>query len=506
MQTQMKWFDLSFGKSPTECRAVASKTGHRSKASMDAQTDGFMQVMGALLSLPPEQLAQSLAGMKAGTVNEEADAFASIFGLDGKAPETTQLLQAFLQFNGVDKEKSPKGEGVQETQTLMGQLQSLLAANAALQTENPPVQSGLAPAAIDSEDEKVTEWKSKWQQFWYQMRLNLQGGQADAGALSAEAGDTTQALDAAVLKTMHRQAGEMIGESEMALKDEGVPDSKPEARSPLKLAGINPAHGGIGQDKTGAGQNAQAKNDFLPNSPLQNLAAGSSAASEQQPDSSQVQTETRGSDGKSSDHGHTAIPNAADVDVQSLVKPADANPSPQNPLSGPDLKSIQGAEVLSAKKEALPAEKQMQDDVIRQIVQRISMHSQGDQSKMVIRLKPEFLGNVHMQVLTENHQVSVHMTADSASVKQIIEQNLQHLRLELQHHGLEIQKFDVFVGNTNQERESGQGRAAFSQTSRQRQQRSSKNRTIATHVAGFDAVETRNSLDQADPNEIDYFA
>lgn len=508
MQTQMNCFDLSSSKASSESHPAVHRTGHRSKASAGAQTDDFLQVMGALLSLPPEQLIQSLTGLKADTLKEQGDAFTAILDLAGKDPETAQLLQTFLQLHGVDEQALLKGEGAPQTNALMHQLQSLLVENATMQTTNSQAQAEADPAAVDGNDDEIADWKSKWQQFWQQLRLNLQNEHAGSGEFSAEAGDKSAALEAEMLKNLHRsEAGLLAGAETKNQEEESAADSESDVRGLAKLVGNNRPRDGIGLGKSVASQNAQPANALLQNSQFQSLAATGSTPLEQQLEPTLSQIAAGGSEIKSSkQEGEAPLSRTADMDMQDFLKTWDSNTNRQNPLSAPELKSTQGTDIVPAKNELLPAEKQLQDDVIRQIVQRMSMHSQGDQSKMVIRLKPEFLGNVHMQVLTENHQVSVHMMADSAAVKEIIEQNLQHLRLELQHHGLEIQKFDVFVGNTNQERESRQERAAFSQSSRQRQQRSSKNRTVAGSVAGMDAVEPRSSLKQADPNEIDYFA
>ncbi len=68
-----------------------------------------------------------------------------------------------------------------------------------------------------------------------------------------------------------------------------------------------------------------------------------------------------------------------------------------------------------------------------------------------------------MEVMTENQQVTVRMTAENQAVKGIIEQNLHVLKNELQQHGLQIQKFDVFVAQDNDGWRDGQQQAAFRQ-------------------------------------------
>jgi len=88
----------------------------------------------------------------------------------------------------------------------------------------------------------------------------------------------------------------------------------------------------------------------------------------------------------------------------------------------------------------------------------------------------------------------------------MIEQGLQHLRSELQHHGLEIDKFEVFVANDNSERDQGQDLAGFRQALKRRNSRA---RTAPGRLeTGGDitpAAEVNRKLVNA-TNEIDYFA
>lgn len=126
-----------------------------------------------------------------------------------------------------------------------------------------------------------------------------------------------------------------------------------------------------------------------------------------------------------------------------------------------------GVETSASANETTPfVDKHSQTDVIRQIVQRMTLRSERRQSQMVIRLKPDFLGNVRLQVTTEGQQVMVRMEAESTAIKEIVEQNMAHLKAELHQHGLEIEKFDVFVGNDNDGWRSGQQQTGFRQASK----------------------------------------
>lgn len=174
-------------------------------------------------------------------------------------------------------------------------------------------------------------------------------------------------------------------------------------------------------------------------------------------------------------------------------------------LQRTSLSSHRGAEHISDKSEWTPSANEIQSNVIRQIVQRMSLRTQGSQSTMSIKLKPEFLGNLHMQVSTDHQQVVVRIAAESVAVKEMIEQGLQYLKTELQHHGLQIDKFDVFVANDNGETNHGQDTAAFQQAFKERRQGKFGNldNDMASGEGGQKAA-VQQVTDAS--SEIDYFA
>ena len=167
-----------------------------------------------------------------------------------------------------------------------------------------------------------------------------------------------------------------------------------------------------------------------------------------------------------------------------------------------------GVENVSGHQEPVTQTSDSQTNVIRQIVQRMTLHTQGMQSSMTVKLKPEFLGNVHMQISTDNQQVVVRMATESLAVKEMVEQGLQYLKTELQHHGLEIDKFDVFVSDDKEESHPGQDLAGFRQALNQRR-RNADAQNSETHRDGDNSVTaTRDTIGLAESrtSEIDYFA
>jgi flagellar hook-length control protein FliK len=108
----------------------------------------------------------------------------------------------------------------------------------------------------------------------------------------------------------------------------------------------------------------------------------------------------------------------------------------------------------------------LQSEALQQIIQKASVHLQNGQNEVKIELKPEFLGHIRMQIVTENHQVTLRVLTEFPMVKDLIEHNIQHLRAELQQHGLKMDVLNVSVANDSQTSAGGQwhtprGKAGF---------------------------------------------
>lgn len=170
--------------------------------------------------------------------------------------------------------------------------------------------------------------------------------------------------------------------------------------------------------------------------------------------------------------------------------------------------ALKAADASTAAKQTTPfSPNDTQTDVIRQIVQRMTLKSNRQQSQMVIRLKPDFLGDVRLQVTTEGQQVMVRMDAESAMVKEIVEQNMAHLKAELNQHGLHVEKFDVFVGNDNDGWRSGQQQAGFRQESKRSRQpfNAAQSDDESFHHSGDFDDNHGPSAGTKSTSEVDYF-
>jgi flagellar hook-length control protein FliK len=137
---------------------------------------------------------------------------------------------------------------------------------------------------------------------------------------------------------------------------------------------------------------------------------------------------------------------AADSATQAADAPDTAAPDPRLARL-PETGSERAAEAVAAGKEKEPAAGAHRTGLFDQIVQRAVVQVRNDQSEVKIDLKPDFLGNVRMQILTENQQVSVRITTEFPAVRDMIEAGLQQLKSELQNQGLHVDRLEVSVSD-----------------------------------------------------------
>jgi flagellar hook-length control protein FliK len=148
-------------------------------------------------------------------------------------------------------------------------------------------------------------------------------------------------------------------------------------------------------------------------------------------------------------------------------------------------------------------------DLIRQIVQRMTLNTSGRRSSMQIQLKPEFLGNMRMQIMTEDQKVMIRIVTETCQAKEIIERNIEMLKAELQQHGLQIHKVYVAVAPEDEQGRNGQQQMAFrhSRDHHPRQGRGPHGAPVdgrSSNPSGNSASSVQ--MGEAWSGEVDYFA
>ena len=126
-------------------------------------------------------------------------------------------------------------------------------------------------------------------------------------------------------------------------------------------------------------------------------------------------------------------------------------------------RAVEGTKSVSA--ETLSARGTTEARVINQIINKVSLRSNGPQNEIKIRLDPPSLGTIRMNVSTAGDSVRTVVIAENHAVKQIIENNLTQLKDSMQGQGLKVDSFTVLVGGNEgqagQQNTSQEGRSNF---------------------------------------------
>jgi flagellar hook-length control protein FliK len=85
-----------------------------------------------------------------------------------------------------------------------------------------------------------------------------------------------------------------------------------------------------------------------------------------------------------------------------------------------------------------------------QIVSKAVYQLKNGQNSVRIDLKPEFLGQVRMQIVTVEQQVSVRIITELPMVKEMLDNHLQQLKADLQQQGLDVDEIEVSVSTDAQ--------------------------------------------------------
>ena len=152
-------------------------------------------------------------------------------------------------------------------------------------------------------------------------------------------------------------------------------------------------------------------------------------------------------------------------------------------------------------KEVHHFDKSFQPTVMKQVVEK-AVHSLKDgQSSIKLSLRPDVLGQLRMHISTENNQVSIRIITEVPMVKDIIESNLTQLKADFQNQGLEIEKFDVSVGQGSTDNNRTFERLPFGE-----KRSAGADGTVQPDVSEDDQEIAHHSGMQSDSSLIDYFA
>lgn len=89
--------------------------------------------------------------------------------------------------------------------------------------------------------------------------------------------------------------------------------------------------------------------------------------------------------------------------------------------------------------------------VLEQIVDKIKVSSIENEAIMNIQLKPEHLGKLSMEVVSNQGIMTAKITVENEKTKLMLEQNIESLKENLEDKGLVIQELEVAIGHNQSE-------------------------------------------------------
>ncbi len=159
-------------------------------------------------------------------------------------------------------------------------------------------------------------------------------------------------------------------------------------------------------------------------------------------------------------------------------------------------------------RESAPLPQAPRDDfnVRGQIVEQARLVRQENGTEMVIRLKPEHLGNLTLRIsVSSEGAVTASFFTNNHEVRNIVENSLVQLRQELQNQGLKVDKTEVYSGLSDGSLPQGQGQEAWQQNGRGSSRggfRNAENDALAFEDASTNAAEQGADVGAADG--VDY--
>ena len=136
-------------------------------------------------------------------------------------------------------------------------------------------------------------------------------------------------------------------------------------------------------------------------------------------------------------------------------------------------------------------------EIPKQIIDQVRLIKTTEDTQMVIRLKPEHLGELVLKVSVAGGAVSTSFHSDNAEVRAIIENSLVQLKQEMQAQGLKVDNVGVYAG-LGEFLSGGQSGQAQQQNARQFKHRSIDLADFEEDIAGITTLESDSGEDGID--------
>jgi flagellar hook-length control protein FliK len=93
---------------------------------------------------------------------------------------------------------------------------------------------------------------------------------------------------------------------------------------------------------------------------------------------------------------------------------------------------------------------QAYNSLMDKIIKKAVLELGNNKTELKINIKPESMGPIKIQVVSENNHVNAKIITETEIAKEIIEKNIDRLRSDLCKNGMEMDSIDVSVEQKNQ--------------------------------------------------------
>jgi flagellar hook-length control protein FliK len=116
----------------------------------------------------------------------------------------------------------------------------------------------------------------------------------------------------------------------------------------------------------------------------------------------------------------------------------------------PQAAATTGAEVKLPSGQVVP-----DSHILDQVIEKAALHNTRDRNSLTMRLHPEELGELRLELVLEKGALRAHVHAQSHQVQEVLERNMFRLREALEQHGLRLDEVEVSVddGREGQEKD-----------------------------------------------------
>ncbi len=156
---------------------------------------------------------------------------------------------------------------------------------------------------------------------------------------------------------------------------------------------------------------------------------------------------------------------ASPQEVNLTGQSAPADPSAQVESIGKEFVNVrEGVEFYR-----LPSGEMVdKNSVIDQVIQRVSLHNAQEGKTLTVRMHPQELGDLKLDLILENDKVRVNIQAQTNVVRDVLEQHLPHLRSALEAQGIRVGEMQLSLDSQQQSgfesfRNSGSGQEGLNQ-------------------------------------------